>query len=314
MPPPRKPKEDVVLQPTTTRIPTAEETQAEVLLQEVVGNIHHGDLRPLHPLMTHAAHHPYYTDMYHDQSVLATISAPSKTTGEPARSRKRSMSALSAISAARAAANTAATTTSYIIDNLEQEISPFLKQRRKRRAWTDVEVENLRAGVAKHGEGNCVQILSDPEFRFDDRTKYDLKDKWRNQVAYRPYSSLPIRRYMLLTPDHQPLLSESGHPHYFYNRWPHQAALKAASRSEFYSDGRSEIDIYIREVPTRDLSLQTNGANFGERYFSNMVHKFRGTRQRKAAVDIPKFRTKEHMWVAKVAFARIEKFQQGRSA
>jgi hypothetical protein len=306
-------KGGVDLQDIAAGMPTAEEVQAEGLLQEVVGNIHRGDLR--HPLPPpHGGHHPFYADMYHDQSVLATINAPEGTIGA-GRTRGRGRPMTGPLAAPpnlpRTSASATATTTSYIIDNLEQEVSPFLKQRRKRRAWTDVEVENLKAGVSKHGEGNWVQILRDPEFHFDERNKYDLKDKWRNLVAYKPYSSRRIRRYMLLTPDHQPLLSESGHPHYFHNRWPRDAALKVASRSEFYTDGRTEIDIYHREVPTRDVT-QGNGQSSAEQYQSNIVHVYRGTRERREAVNIPKFQTKDHMWVPKVVKVREEKFQQGR--
>jgi hypothetical protein len=40
------------------------------------------------------------------------------------------------------------------------------------------------------------------------------------------------------------------------------------------------------------------------------VHTYRGTRERREAVNIPKFHTKEHMWVPRVVKVREEKFQQ----
>ena len=306
-------KGGVDLQDIAAGMPTAEEVQAEGLLQEVVGNIHRGNLH--HPLP------PPHVGIILSMRICIMISLSWQPLMRPegaigagrprGRGRPTAGPLVAAPNIPRASASAAATTTSYIIDNLEQEVSPFLKQRRKRRAWTNVEVENLKAGVAKHGEGNWVQILRDPEFHFDEHNKFDLKDKWRNLVAYKPYSSRRIRRYMLLTPDHQPLLSESGHPHYFHNRWPRDAALKVASRSEFYTDGRTEIDIYHREVPTRDVT-QGNGQSGAEQYQSNIVHVYRGTRERREAVNIPKFQTKDHMWVPKVVKVREEKFQQGR--
>ena len=115
---------------------------------------------------------------------------------------------------------------------------------------------------------------------------------------------LEIRRFLLLTPDHQPLLSLSGHRHFFNNRWPRDAALKVASRNEFYPDGVDEIEIYLREVKAvTPESASTEEA----RPTSNIVHVYRGSRSRKPAVDIPKFASKKFMWVPRVMKVREER-------
>ena len=49
---------------------------------------------------------------------------------------------------------------------------------RKRRKWTDSEVETLMEGVRLLGSGNWKSIMN--AFDFGDRTCVDLKDKFRN--------------------------------------------------------------------------------------------------------------------------------------
>jgi hypothetical protein len=48
-----------------------------------------------------------------------------------------------------------------------------------RRKWSDSETKHLLLGVNKYGVGKWTSILEDPEFRFDDRTAGDLKDRFR---------------------------------------------------------------------------------------------------------------------------------------
>lgn len=53
--------------------------------------------------------------------------------------------------------------------------------------------------MAIHGQ-HWNLILNDPNLEFKDRTQVDLKDKWRNMVKYREYSSVrkPTQYYVLL--------------------------------------------------------------------------------------------------------------------
>lgn len=55
--------------------------------------------------------------------------------------------------------------------------------RRKRRFWSNLEEDTLRAGVQKYGIGNWKLILNMYKDIFDDRTEVDLKDKWRNMTT-----------------------------------------------------------------------------------------------------------------------------------
>ncbi|KAK1354025.1 hypothetical protein POM88_047281 [Heracleum sosnowskyi] len=55
--------------------------------------------------------------------------------------------------------------------------------RRKRKPWSNVEEETLRAGVKKYGAGNWKLIWKENDDIFDERTAVDLKDKWRNLIV-----------------------------------------------------------------------------------------------------------------------------------
>ena len=59
--------------------------------------------------------------------------------------------------------------------------SPQPTSKRTRRSFTETEIAMLRTGVQRHGAGNWVQILRDPELSFhDSRSPNSLKDKWRH--------------------------------------------------------------------------------------------------------------------------------------
>lgn len=64
------------------------------------------------------------------------------------------------------------------IENLPQQSQP----RRKKRKWTSLEEETLRAGVRMFGEGNWRTILDFYSTIFEYRNGVDLKDKWRNMM------------------------------------------------------------------------------------------------------------------------------------
>lgn len=48
-----------------------------------------------------------------------------------------------------------------------------------RRKWSDEETNHLLLGVSRHGVGKWTSILDDPDFKFNDRTAGDLKDRFR---------------------------------------------------------------------------------------------------------------------------------------
>ncbi|KAK7333121.1 hypothetical protein VNO80_29885 [Phaseolus coccineus] len=61
--------------------------------------------------------------------------------------------------------------------------SPQARQsRRRKRRWSSLEEETLRAGVKMFGEGNWATIRSFYSNIFDNRSGVDLKDKWRNMI------------------------------------------------------------------------------------------------------------------------------------
>ncbi|KAM5346839.1 hypothetical protein ACJ41O_009844 [Fusarium nematophilum] len=48
-----------------------------------------------------------------------------------------------------------------------------------RRKWSEEETKHLLLGVNRHGVGKWTSILEDPDFKFNDRTAGDLKDRFR---------------------------------------------------------------------------------------------------------------------------------------
>ena len=69
-----------------------------------------------------------------------------------------------------------------------------LKQRRKRRAWTTLEDENLIKGVAKHGF-QWTAIHDDVQLDLQHRRATDLRDRIRNRFpdGYKHAESAPLR-------------------------------------------------------------------------------------------------------------------------
>ncbi|KAI1766759.1 hypothetical protein GGR53DRAFT_518842 [Hypoxylon sp. FL1150] len=65
----------------------------------------------------------------------------------------------------------------------EPERTPTGKVKRRaakpRRKWSEEETNHLLLGVSKHGVGRWTDILEDPEYKFNDRTAGDLKDRFR---------------------------------------------------------------------------------------------------------------------------------------
>ncbi|KAH8667434.1 hypothetical protein BGZ60DRAFT_353018, partial [Tricladium varicosporioides] len=53
------------------------------------------------------------------------------------------------------------------------------KDVRPRKKWTEEETNNLLLGVQKHGLGHWADILEDSDFKFNDRSGADLKDRFR---------------------------------------------------------------------------------------------------------------------------------------
>lgn len=146
-----------------------------------------------------------------------------------------------------------------------------------------------------------ADILKCPDFKFHPHRKHiDLKDKWRNIVAYRPYGSHGKRTFTLLDENHQQILRpNSNKPYRFVNRWPRDAALKAASRTEFYPAGQTISIIYVREVGS-DALKESNSLP--------IVHVYEGFRQRQVApphLNDIKIRT---VWSSDVRKIREERF------
>lgn len=135
-------------------------------------------------------------------------------------------------------------TPSVIVNTVNHKDVP----RRTRVAWADYEVESLERGVAKHGT-SWSKILNDQELQFQDRTQVDLKDKWRNMKSTRLYHTIPIRRFVLVNENHEPILTNSNAYHVFNNRWPADAAIKVATKTFMYPPDVTKVRAYLREVP-----------------------------------------------------------------
>ncbi|KAK3943113.1 40S ribosomal protein S4 [Diplogelasinospora grovesii] len=53
------------------------------------------------------------------------------------------------------------------------------KLAKPRKKWSEEETNHLLLGVSRHGVGKWTSILDDPDFRFNERTAGDLKDRFR---------------------------------------------------------------------------------------------------------------------------------------
>jgi hypothetical protein len=187
------------------------------------------------------------------------------------------------------------------------------KPRRMKRLWTPEEEESLKRGVSSYGLGNWAKIRDDPVFVFQDgRTSVDLKDKWRNMTDLKSYKDHDLRKYVLLNEKHEFLLTTTktgkvSGCHYFQNRWPREAALKVAARDEFYTspEDSGPIMIYLRETKPHQPSDDKEEC---------VVHVYKGRRERRIAVDIPKFKNKQFMWEPFVIKVRGERLSSGHYA
>ncbi|OCH87178.1 hypothetical protein OBBRIDRAFT_736609 [Obba rivulosa] len=74
-------------------------------------------------------------------------------------------------------------------DKSEDEPTPAQPEKKQRKKWTAEETQMLVAGCNKWGVGNWKSILNDPEFKFDNRSPVDLKDRFRTYWpdAYKQY-------------------------------------------------------------------------------------------------------------------------------
>lgn len=158
----------------------------------------------------------------------------------------------------------------------------------------------LRLGVEKFGQA-WLEIRKHEGFSFNPhRTDVDLKDKWRNLTNYQPYSSHGKRTFVLLDENHQAMIRpDTGKPYRFSNRWPRDAALKAASKSELYEDARNTTTIYVREVDSdaiRDAAIPP------------IVHVYEGTRRQEVAPPHLNDLRICSVWVSQVCKIREERF------
>ncbi|CAN1141881.1 Single myb histone 5 [Linum perenne] len=59
-------------------------------------------------------------------------------------------------------------------------------RRRRKRKWSSKEEAALKNGIKEFGAGFWKEILNSRRNEFNERTKVDLKDKWRNMSKHVP--------------------------------------------------------------------------------------------------------------------------------
>jgi len=154
--------------------------------------------------------------------------------------------------------------------------------------------------VAKHGF-HWATILTDAEFKgaFNERTQVDLKDKWRNMHKYRMYKSVPIRSYILVDENHEPILTVGMSYRHFKNRWPIDAATKAATKDYIYTHcpTPNHARIFLKEVIPDGMEGQAAS-----------VHVFDVSRHQETIPgDLPKFHGRRTAWVGVAKKVGIER-------
>lgn len=196
---------------------------------------------------------------------------------------------------------------------------PILDENRRRRIpWSKAEEEQLKEGVRVLGAGNWNQILNNGKFHFTPgRRPVDLKDKWRNITQYTRYTERPLRTFLLLDDNDRPLLQDSGRPYLYRNRWPRDAASKAATKGQFYPSPNhtGPITINVREVfldgdqewRTRRVSDLISAMRQRPNDPIPTVWIYRGTRQKvDATPGVAKFSRGGQVWQASIRRIRTK--------
>eukprot|EP00126_Sphaerothecum_destruens_P008565 Sdes_comp20263_c0_seq1m13747 len=199
------------------------------------------------------------------------------------------------------------------------------------RRFTPEEEAALLAGVRKHNkEGQTSHwnaILREYEHIFRDRTGSDLKDKWRNMQRVRSRKDLPPRKYVLLYKDHKPVKTNSGKDVILGHgpggsglgriRYPRDAALKAAKRSEIYETDSNETEVFIREVGNQCNQRKDYvfGAKREPPRHPTTVYVYKATRKWVTPPpNVEKFKNYSKICVTKVKYLRQEKLKYGKFA
>jgi len=133
--------------------------------------------------------------------------------------------------------------------------------------WSNRELDQLRKGVEKYGVGQWKKIHEN--LSFPNRTPVDLKDKWRNLHSPRKPTLQEKRKFLMLDENGRPIGE-------FHNRYPRDAAIKAATKGYTF--------IRLRET------------------HKSLVHEFKGWRVEEQKPGIMKFESshRDTIWVGKV--------------
>ena len=159
--------------------------------------------------------------------------------------------------------------------------------------WDEWEVDQLRAGVKKFGVGKWAFMLNDPSLFFiPGRSSQQLKDKWRNLTNPIKYSERILKRFIFLNKDHSVKYSLNQTPHIYTNRLPRDAALKAATKDDFYLTDDFCSFVWIKEDNAE----------------ADDVHVFQICRQRVDCPKIQKFTNLKSAWIPSVIKIRTEKY------
>lgn len=105
---------------------------------------------------------------------------------------------------------------------------------------------------------------------------------------------------MLVDENHTPILTrDKKNPHVFKNRWPIEAAIKAATKDFVYPEGQETAEIYLKDI--EDDARKHKSVS--------EVHVFQVHREQEAVVGaIPKFEGMKNAWCGKARKIRVERF------
>lgn len=133
-------------------------------------------------------------------------------------------------------------------------------KRRVRLGWTKEETDALLDGCRRHGVGNWKKILTDPTYRFNNRTAVDLKDRFRTSFPeeyarlYPNAKTHKMRRRVVAGPGGS---SSSS------NRQNSQSLVAASNSAGAAVPGSRAEDWQNAGIPGQlmDAHAQGNGAN-----------------------------------------------------
>lgn len=121
--------------------------------------------------------------------------------------------------------------------------------------WDEEEIEALKKGVEKHGEGRWRVIYDDFRDSFKPKRRLgDLSDKWRLINRKTSYRRTKAHKFFLLDENYNHVCNAIGEPIYYSAKFAHEAAVKS-TRARVQIGNKEEKIIYLLEESNNEKTV-----------------------------------------------------------